>query len=227
MGTAIAGKNALTAVCDNQFPSNGTIGQLTLLSGDLKLNLAAIADSTYSELYVANHGLVTGSRVRLVGNPLPSPLAANTDYWAIVVDSNTIQVADSAGQAIELYDNGSGVLLNEQRLTASDDLAVLLNKEVQHPSWANRLPLNNLGAAAISSLGTAAEKPPTSILVPNADAAVLSFRHVLLLIGPAASNVIGTSNGVQSHYVSDEGIDWALNQGDTKSIVVQLRAEQA
>ncbi len=65
-------------------------------------------------LTIANHGLSVGNRIRLeFPGTAPGGLAEGTDYYAIIVDSNTIKVATSsvnasAGTAIDITSAGTG-----------------------------------------------------------------------------------------------------------------------
>jgi hypothetical protein len=79
------------------------------------LTITAV-DTTTRRLTVPAHGLNTGDgpvAIINTGGALPSGLLPVTDYWVIVVDANTIQLASSvanalAGAAITFTDNGSG-----------------------------------------------------------------------------------------------------------------------
>jgi len=69
-------------------------------------------NTTDDEITVDND-IPTGTRLIFTGADLPDPLVAATEYWAINVDSTTIQVATTranakAGTAITLTDVGSG-----------------------------------------------------------------------------------------------------------------------
>lgn len=74
------------------------------------------ADATANTISIAGHGLVTGDGpvcVRNLGGALPSPLVAQTDYWVIRIDANTLRLATSSGNAlagtfIDLTTTGSG-----------------------------------------------------------------------------------------------------------------------
>lgn len=56
-----------------------------------------------NNLTIANHNLVTGDGpVNLIGAALPSPILANTNYWVIRVNANTIQLA------VQFEDTGGG-----------------------------------------------------------------------------------------------------------------------
>lgn len=69
-------------------------------------------DPVSNEITAKNHGLRTDDAVRVSSSAtLPAPLAANTTYYVIVVDEDTIQLAASAGgAAIDLTDDGEGTM---------------------------------------------------------------------------------------------------------------------
>lgn len=80
--------------------------------GDLTFTTTHAADT----LTIASHGFADGDgpfRVSSSGNDLPDGLAANTNYWVIVVDENTVQLASSranalAGTEVTFDDDGTG-----------------------------------------------------------------------------------------------------------------------
>lgn len=74
------------------------------------------ADNATNRLTVTGHGLTTGDgplQASNSGGALPTGISALTDYWVIVVDANTIQIATSlanaiAGTAVDFSTNGTG-----------------------------------------------------------------------------------------------------------------------
>lgn len=56
----------------------------------------SVADDTIT---ITAHGFVTGLKMALSGTNLPTGLSA-TNYWCVVVDANTIKLADSYAHAI-------------------------------------------------------------------------------------------------------------------------------
>lgn len=70
-------------------------------------------DVTANTITLTAHGFVTGLKIPLTGTNLPGGLSA-TNYWAIVVDANTIKVATSlanavAGTAVDITTQGTSV----------------------------------------------------------------------------------------------------------------------
>ena len=70
-------------------------------------------DVTANTITITAHGFTTGLKIPLTGTNLPGGLSA-TDYWAIVVDANTIKVATSlanavAGTAVDITTQGTSV----------------------------------------------------------------------------------------------------------------------
>jgi hypothetical protein len=225
---------SLISNCDDAFPSAGTWGYMTLLGGNLATGLAYTADSSTTQLTTATaHGLVTGSRIRLVGGTLPTPLLANTDYFAIVSTSNVFKLALTLADAesstsIDLTDGGSGALtFAEQALVSTDSLAVLINKEVIHPSWATRALIDNLGAAA--NVAGIAEKPTKTLGVSNTSATVLSYQHYLFIESTAGStaNIGNIPVGAGFILSSEAGIQ-SISVGDPPlAVFFKLRARNA
>jgi len=95
---------------------------LTLVNVD-----TVIADAGTDILTVAtDHGLLTGAPVQFTTTTtLPAPLAVLTTYYAIVVDSDEIQVATTLANAklgtdIDLTDTGTGVHTLQKNASQSD-----------------------------------------------------------------------------------------------------------
>lgn len=76
-------------------------------------NVTVLADT----ITIASHGFFTGLKVALAGTNLPGGLSA-TDYWVIVVNANTIQLASSLLLALA----GTPVDISSQGTTADADL---------------------------------------------------------------------------------------------------------
>jgi hypothetical protein len=228
MSTATASPRALKKLCDTGFPPAGTVGYIALLKADLQLNLSfSAAPGTEIFTTAFSHGLTTGSRFRVAGGVAPSPLLQTQDYYAIVLSPTTLKAAltlaeTQSGTAINLTDAGSGALvINEQQLTGDDPITVLLAKELTHPNWTSRAALTDLGTSTI--VGVNAEKPPKAIAVQNTSTTPLTYKHVLVLFGSTVSSAIGSAVGIESDFMTTEPTPQAINQGETKSIVLKLR----
>ncbi len=211
MPTTTFSIDSLLSNCNDAFPSTGTWGYMTLLKGDLTTGLSYTANASTNTLTTASaHGLVSGSRIRLVGGVLPTPLLANTDYYATVTSTTSLTLsATPGGAAIDLSDAGSGALtLTEQALTSADPLSVLINKEVSHPAWTARALIDNLGAAV--NVSGVAEKPQKILAVANTGATTLSYQHYLFIESTAGTTatlgnvpagagfILSTEAGIQS-----------------------------
>ena len=218
---------SLLANCDQAFPNTGTWGYATILSGDLTIGLSYTANATTNALTTPSaHGLVTGSRLRLVGGlgTLPTPLIADTDYYATVSSSTVLTLSATLGGAtIDLTDAGSGtLLLTEQPLTIADPLSVLVNKEVDHPSWAARVIIENLGAA--TAVAGKAEKPSKNLTIENTDTTNLSYQHYLF-IESASANALGSAPSGAGYYLHSESTAQTIAPGDPSRLVLfKLRA---
>jgi hypothetical protein len=77
---------------------------------------------------VPGHPFVTGYTVQVAAGVLPDTIIADTDYWVIVLDADTIQLAATladaqAGTAIEynIQGSASGVLTWTQRVVVYDE----------------------------------------------------------------------------------------------------------
>lgn len=78
-----------------------------------KTFVAGNVDVTANTITLTAHGFVTGLKIPLTGTNLPGGLSA-TNYWAIVVDADTIKVATSyalavAGTAVDITTQGTSV----------------------------------------------------------------------------------------------------------------------
>ena len=201
---------------------------MTLLKGDVTTGLAYTANATTNELTTATaHGLVTGSRIRLVSGTPPTPLLANTDYFAIVSSTTVFTLATTlanaqAATAIDLTDAGSGGLtFTEQALSATDPLNVLINKEVNHPSWTTRAVIDALGASVDTS--GIAEKPQKILSVVNSSGTTLSYQHLLFIRGGTAA--LGNTTGT-GFVLNTEGSIQTIASGDPpRAIFFKLRAK--
>lgn len=100
-----------------------------------------------SEITIPSHGYATGAPVvATTTGTLPAPLQLATTYYVIVVDSNTIQLAETlaeaqAGTFIELVDDGSEGAVNTLTGTAKAGSVQPQVTNVANPSdsdWVNK-----------------------------------------------------------------------------------------
>lgn len=231
--TAVFSIESLKTKCNQVFPAAGSWAYMTLLSGDLQIGVGYTANpSTDQFTTVAAHKLVTGSRIRLVDGVLPTPMVANADYFAIFVTATTFKLATSlanaiAATAVDLSDAGSGVLtFAEQALLPIDPLSVLVNKEVQHPSWTSRLLVDNLGAS-IAVNGTA-ETPAKNIAIANTGATDLSFGHYLFIESTVAGTaVLGSIPAAGYALETQPNVVTIAVGAPPRSVFLKLRARNA
>jgi hypothetical protein len=230
MPTATFSIDLLKSSNDAANPNTGTWGYMTLLKGDVTSLLAYTANATTNALTTATaHGLVTGSRIRLVGGTLPTPLLANTDYFAIVSSTTVFTLATTlanaqASTSIDLTDAGSGSLtFTEQALLATDPLSVLVNKEISHPSWTTRALIDTLGAS-VDAAGIA-EKPQKILSVVNSSAATLSYQHYLFIKGGTAA--LGNTTGTGFVLSTESGVQSIASGDPPRAIFFKLRARNS
>jgi hypothetical protein len=226
--TAKLSIESLISKSNSSYPSTGNWAYMTLLKGSLTTGLDYTVSSITNELTTtAAHGLVTGSRIRLVGGVIPTPLLANTDYYAIVVSATVLTLAATAvdavaGFSIDLTDAGSGTsTISEQSLLPTDPLSVLVNKEISHPSWPTRMLVEDLGAAA-NVAGMAVKSKSLSLV--NDGTTVMSFQYLLFVEGGTAA--LGSLAGTGFVLESLAGVQ-NIAAGAARTVLVKLRARNA
>ena len=123
-----------------QFPLTRNLGGFNEPVGQIDQSVmgtftAGEVDTSTSTIIIPHHGLKTGDGPFLATTTgaLPTGMAGSTAYWSIVIDTNTIQIADSyanaiAGTAVSLTAAGSGT----NTLTRS--INIYLNGVLQSPS---------------------------------------------------------------------------------------------
>lgn len=214
---------------DRVWAPSADLGYLILLSGDLYSDTFTVDAATDVITTATTNNLITGSRVRVTTTGvLPAtdgdPLNTSTDYYAIA--GTDLQIALTltdaiAGTAINFVDTGSGShTLSEQRLTESDSIAVLINKELTHSSY-NRSYVGNFSNA--SAAGVYGEKNPHSFTY-SASGSNMVFRHVLFLRD--ASSTIGDTTGTEP-MLTTESAAVTVVPGTPKVITQILRTQNA
>lgn len=106
-------QDVVDTIANNQAEGIGTWGTGAPIT--FGSHSFVVADQPTGKLTVTSHGLTTGSGPLRVSSTLTLPigLTAGTDYWAIVVDVNTIQLAPTMLAALQdefvvLSSNGTG-----------------------------------------------------------------------------------------------------------------------
>lgn len=97
-----ASRAAALAGTEVTYTTDGTTVVMHWVTGVKSVSQAASAITDAADTYtIAGHGLVTAERVQVAnsGGAIPTGLAADTDYYVIVVDNATIQFASSPANA--------------------------------------------------------------------------------------------------------------------------------
>jgi hypothetical protein len=103
--------------------------------------VASEVDVPNSTISIPDHGFVTGIVGRLTKTgTLPTPFLVATDYFVIVIDANTIQLAASLedaldGTFIEIEDQGSDENVSTYTPTALTGASVLFQKSNDGVNW--------------------------------------------------------------------------------------------
>jgi hypothetical protein len=106
--------HANRGVVANPVPkSKDDTGAGSITTAETTPGVTSKFDLTADTVTIASHGMSTGAvfQVTKSGSTFPSPLLASTNYYAIVVDANTIKIASSlnnalAGTAVNLASDG-------------------------------------------------------------------------------------------------------------------------
>lgn len=136
--------------------------------------VASEVNVTDNEITIPSHGFPEGFKVRLTTTgTLPAPLLTATDYFVIVVDANTIQLATSlanalAGTAINITDQGSDEAVNTATGVALAGASVTFRASNDGTNWTDIQ-----AATSISADG--------SVLLSVADVSYLYFKAVKAL----------------------------------------------
>jgi hypothetical protein len=82
------------SVCYQLHYTDATPAAKTFVAANVKTNVQTPASS----ITITAHGFATGLKIALTGTNLPTGLSA-TNYWAIVIDADTISLASSLANA--------------------------------------------------------------------------------------------------------------------------------
>lgn len=114
-------------------------GSISIAITDAGVNSEVnVADN---EITIPSHGMVVGLKVQLsTTGTLPAPFLVSTDYFVIVLDANTIQLAATedlaeAGTAIALVDQGSDEAVNTVTQVALAGGSVTFYKSNDSVNW--------------------------------------------------------------------------------------------
>jgi hypothetical protein len=188
-------------------------------------------DLDVNSITSASHGLTTGTRVTVSSSgTLPGGLAASTNYYAIVVDSNTIKLAASpdsalAGTALNITSLGAGNLTityyaDNDFNAATDEITFVNNNLVT----GQRLQFSGAGSTP-TGLTKGVDYYAISTGDPNTFKVATSLANAL---ADVAVDFSGSASGqIQMNYYSDistatDSIRVA-NHGLTTGTVVRIQ----
>lgn len=130
-----------TTVAQKHNANDSGNGSLTfVVTND---GVASEVNITTNSLSIPSHGFPEGLKVRLTTTgTLPAGLALATDYFVIVVDANTIQLASSlalalAGTAVDITDQGSDGAVNTATGVALSGATVTFQCSNDGTNWSD------------------------------------------------------------------------------------------
>lgn len=167
-----SGSSALTALTE------------TALTGgvDSEVN---VADSQFT---IPSHGFPVGLKVRgTTTGTLPDPLQLATDYFVIVIDENTIQLATSlanalAGTAIDLVDAGSDGAVNTLTAVSLAGATFLCRKSNDGVTWIDVASATSIAADGTVMVSDTAIAYRYLKIVKTLTAGVVDMQAYLLLL---------------------------------------------
>lgn len=215
---------------DTELPATGTIGYIALISPNTFTGNYTFNQSTDIFTTSVNHGLVTGSRIRLSvsGGTLPAPdsgiVNSITDYFCIKESNTTFKIARTLAEAnsntpITFSDAGSGTqTVTEQPLNASqnnpDPLSVVLNKELSSGGgYSSRIPMTDVGNASLLN----GEVVKNISFILTGDVTGYTYRYYQLILG--GSGTIGNTSGTQSFLIA-ENTNVLINSGSSRYVLL-------
>lgn len=114
VSTAQPARSSSYKIADSGCDSFNCMAIITVDTPSAKTFAAAAVNTTTDRITITAHGFNTGLKGQ-VSNPgtLPTGITAATDYFVIVIDADTIQLASSlanaiAGTAVDITGQGSG-----------------------------------------------------------------------------------------------------------------------
>lgn len=119
------------------------------------LGVASEVDITDNEMTIPSHGLSEGLKGQLTTTgTLPTGLSLATDYFIIVVDANTIKLANSlvnaqAGTAVDISSQGTDGAVNTFTATSIAGGSIKLQQSNDGTNWADLGSATNITADAV------------------------------------------------------------------------------
>lgn len=138
MTNVLRGPVTASVVKDDDDAGAGSISAATTNAG-----VASTVDASTDEITIASHGFTTGLKVQASSTgTLPTGLSTSTDYFVIVVDSNTIQLATSlanalAGTNIDITDQGTDGATHTIEVSALAGATVVLQRSNDGTNYDN------------------------------------------------------------------------------------------
>jgi len=200
----------------------------------------SITAVTGNNLTITAHALVTGDGpIWLTGSDLPEPLVAETNYWVIRIDANTIRLAaqfedtgggDATGNPITpitLTDTGSGVMAlidTPDTLRAGEEINHVQRGTVRATLQLFSYVEDDTGAdGAIAILRRVASRfrLPSNIDILNA--VNVGVTHM-----ERTRSMLGTRNAVlfEPRAWLDIGLSMSFEERETGTIIGRVEAEQ-
>lgn len=188
--TAVDASVAASALISVAITGTGSNAQVTAAAAPLAGGVASEVDVTENSLTIPSHGLTLGLKGQLTSTgTLPTGYSTATDYFVIVVDSNTIKLATSlvnaqAGTAVDISSQGSSGAVNTFTPTALAGGSVKLQKSNDGTNWTDEGNATNITSTGLIWL----EKVnPTSIymrLYYTLTAGTLNISTLFVVKGP-------------------------------------------
>ncbi len=129
--------------------------------------VASKVNVTNNTFTIASHGYATGLKLRATSTgTLPAGITTGVDYFAIIVDANTIKVASSLanallGTAIDITDQGSDGATNTLTATTLAGATIALEKSNDGLIWSAEGSPVSIAATAVVWLENTGALPPT------------------------------------------------------------------
>lgn len=150
--SAVIASGAATALISCTVSGTGTNTQVTAAATPLASGADSDVNATLDTITITSHGLSTGLVGQLTSTgTLPAGLATATNYYVIVVDTNTIKLASSlanakAGTAIDITDQGSSGAVNTFTATSISGGTMQLQGSNDGITWNNEGSSQNVTA---------------------------------------------------------------------------------